>query len=632
MTERVGQAEVEHLHLAVSDIVNETGEKELELSGLLRTVLEQSTFLEVLPRGRLIDALARPPADGPLQLDEPTAQAAARAVSARYLLLARLLRLGETYLLEVRAIDPASGTSRFSFKEQVLGKNSLSAMVDTVAERARLLLGENPESIRSSTIPSGMVTGSLEAWRAYSSGITCFELGSFSGSFEPCLASMEKATALDPGFALAHLQVAVFRFFAGRPLALQQEAVREAQRHAIRMPPHDRGRLDGWAAYLQGRDEEAKRLLREAARASPGDKLAWYLAGEVPYHRDEFPEALPLFERAYQLDPNLFDAAQHLILLKGVAGDFEGVRAMARELSAEGKGGAALAAACYARLWVDPASAVETCQRARRGAASETIDGALAIALHHVGRRDELPALLKAMEERWKNGPHGFAWYMRLWLMGQEGRWTEVERMAVAEGDPDDPWFHVEHAELLAGAGDPGGVSKAGMRVLEINRLMASSIAVHLAYLGDHQRAAAMEHYLPAGSPRVEAYRALVRWRSGDLPGAIEDLRTLAAKAPLSADPAIPPPLYLLGEALSEAGRDAEAVDALRRFSRLPLTYPSWCLPRSRWFMARSMERLGDHDGARQALSPLLALWTQASTEQPYLQEARALGARLGLH
>ena len=99
---------------------------------------------------------------------------------------------------------------------------------------------------------------------------------------------------------------------------------------------------------------------------------------------------------------------------------------------------------------------------------------------------------------------------------------------------------------------------------------------------------------------------------------------------PLSVDPAIPFPLFLLGEALSEAGRDAEAVNALKRFVAMPLHYPSWALSRALYFLARSQERLGDRSAARQTVKGLLALWKNAAPEQPLLAEARALGLRLG--
>jgi predicted Zn-dependent protease len=136
--------------------------------------------------------------------------------------------------------------------------------------------------------------------------------------------------------------------------------------------------------------------------------------------------------------------------------------------------------------------------------------------------------------------------------------------------------------------------------------------------------------HLPPESPRVATYRAVVRWRTGDVAGAIQDLRAVAARARLSADPPIPSPLYLLGEALADAGRDAEAVDVLRRFEAEPVTTPGWLHPRARYHLARCLERLGDRAAARAAVEELLRTWANATPDQPLLAEARALGKRLG--
>jgi eukaryotic-like serine/threonine-protein kinase len=480
-----------------------------------------------------------------------------------------------------------------------------------------------------------MVTGSLEAWRAYASGMECFERSFAAESSASCLDDMKRAVAIDPGFALAQLHTSVLLYLSGAPRALQQEALRMAESNPDRLPPHDRGRLAGWAAFLAGRDAEAKALLLSAAESTPADRIAWYLAGELPYHRDEFGEALPVFKRIHALFPTWAYTTHHLIFSLGVAGRSAGLRALASELDDLGEVAGAVSSASYARLWFEPASAATTCQRAMPADGAEA-DACLAVALLNLGARDQLAAHLAAMGERERKRdpkqPYGFAWYMRFMLLGQEGRWSEVERTMQAAGDLENAWYHVTSAELIAGAGDPAPVGREAMRILELNRALASSLAVHLAYLGDLRRAAELESYLPAGSPRVDVYRALVQWRGGDLPGAIKALRAVADQAPVSAAPPIPPPLYLLGEALAEAGQDAEAVRVLRRYRAIPMTYPTWFWPRSQWFLARSLDRLGDQDGAREVLAPLLELWKGASENQPHLAEARALGRRLGMH
>lgn len=618
--------------LAVADFANETGEPEMDgLTGLLTTSLEQSTRVDVLPRTRLVDLLRAKGEEGPIdRIDEQMGREVARFARMDALLLSRLMRFGAAYVMEVRAIDPTSGGRRFSFTEQGKGKENVPELLDRVAERVRLALGEAPEALRESSIQLNAVTTSLEAWRNYARGMACFENRFFAGSFDACLADVQKAVAIDPAFALAHLQLSLLHLLQGSPRALQREAVEQALKHPERVPPHDRLRMRGWATFLEGKEVEAKGILRKAAEAAPDDKYAWWVAGDIAYHRDEFAEALPFFRRVHALDPSWVDAAYHLIHSLAMTGDLQGIRALGRELEQGGQKPVALVELCYADLWINPGRASDACVRARAGGAGALADEFLAIALLNRNEFDRLATLLAKMRKG-KTGPE-FAWYMSLWLRAQEGRWPEVERWAAAAGDPDDAWFHSTYAEMIAGSGDRERTWRVALRILELDRALLSNMSVHLAYLGDLARAAELAPYLPPDSPRADTYRAVVRWRQGDLQGAIELLRKIAAAAPQGADaPAIPPPLYLLGEALSEAGRDAEAVDVLQRFRAMPVIIPSWFLPRSLYFLARSLDRLGNRERAREAIGALLLQWRRAAPSQPLLAEARALGERLGV-
>jgi tetratricopeptide (TPR) repeat protein len=318
---------------------------------------------------------------------------------------------------------------------------------------------------------------------------------------------------------------------------------------------------------------------------------------------------------------------RHLVTALGVSGRTAELHALAGGTDV-GATPERLLTACSARLWTAPVDALEACDRARVAGAGDTAEMLAAISLLTRGDRAALRAHLARMESA---GTPSFAWYMSVWLDAQEGRWDDVRSALDAAGDPDQSWFHSQAVEIVAGSGRTEDTARAALRVLELDRALATNVAVHLAYLGDLRRAAEFAPYLPAASPRAAVYEAVVRWRSGDLPSAIDRLREVAAVAPIAADPAIPPPAYLLGEALGEAGRDGEAIDALRHFLALPLTYPSWFQPRARYHLARCLERAGDRAAASAEIEQLLRLWARASPDQPLLAEARALGARLGV-
>ena len=91
-------------------------------------------------------------------------------------------------------------------------------------------------------------------------------------------------------------------------------------------------------------------------------------------------------------------------------------------------------------------------------------------------------------------------------------------------------------------------------------------------------------------------------------------------------------PMFLLGEQLANAGRDAEAIEVFRQAQALyvPVAmWRSWAYPRSLFYLARSYERLGRHDEARTTLDRLLKDWYHAEAGAPLVRDARRLAAHL---
>jgi tetratricopeptide (TPR) repeat protein len=617
--------------VAVADFDDATGDPGLAgLSTLLAAALGQSERLEVVPRTRLLDILEQAGADGvrPSRLDEARAREAARPAGARVLLAARLARDGEGHALAVRATEVEGGRELFAWTER--GAGGLPALIERVASRVRRGLGESGAEVERRFIPLGRaVTTSLAAWKPYYQGLECLERILNAGTTGECLEPFERAVALDPGFALAHLQRSYALHWQGRPRAEQRQALAPALQVVDRLAPRDQLRVRGWAAFLDGRDAEAKALLLRAAEASPDDKVLWYLAGEIPFHRDELAESVPLLLRAHRLDPTWVVVNQHLAYALGPLGRLDELREVAGRVAALGPRPAALVSLCYARLWLAPREAAPTCCEAVAAGAGSQGQEFLALALLHAGDRGALDALLAEVAAARPAPAEDWAWYMALYLRAQEGRWRKVRETIGAATVPDE-MARAVFAEVLLGSGDAPAAWAQARRAQAADPHGASYLAVHFAHAGDLEHAEELSRHLPEGSPRAEAYRAVVRWRRGDPAGAVEALRAVDAQGPLSADPAIPFPAFLLGEALADAGRDGEAAAVLQRFLEAPLAYPAPSLPRALLVLARVQERAGDRAAARGTLGRLLSLWRDAEPGQPGLAEAHVLATRLG--
>ena len=346
----------ERVPLAVADFDDRTGEAGLDgLSSLLITSLQESQVLDVLPRSRMRDVLRLAGKDVANRIDETLGRELGKLAGVRALLVGTLHRFGDVFALEIQAIDPVTDQQLFAVKEQGRGKESLPDVLDRVSVKVRRGLRERSGAIRDHSVRLAQaVTPNMDAWQHYFRGLECSEKFVLAGSYGDCLADFKKAIGIDPGFALAHFQISYLYFWQGMPRAAQRAALEPALKDEGRIPPKDRARIRGWAAFLDGKDQEAAKLLAQAASEAPDDKFIWYLAGEVPFHRDEFPASVPFFQRAHDLDPVWLMPTQHLALALGPAGNLEPIRAMVKRLEALGAKPGALVGLCYALLWVDP--------------------------------------------------------------------------------------------------------------------------------------------------------------------------------------------------------------------------------------------------------------------------------------
>ena len=123
----------------------------------------------------------------------------------------------------------------------------------------------------------------------------------------------------------------------------------------------------------------------------------------------------------------------------------------------------------------------------------------------------------------------------------------------------------------------------------------------------------------------------MLRWRGGDPSGAADDLATLASRVSVRGESLAYEP-WFFAEALAEAGRDDEAIAALRKFQRICpwlSVYRSWAYPRSLFLLARAHARRGERDEAVRNLDQLLLDWRDADAGSPLVREARQLRTSL---
>jgi tetratricopeptide (TPR) repeat protein len=621
----------ERVLVSMADVANDTGERDLDsLSGLLITSLEQSRRLAVLTRSRMIDVLRQLGRQTADHIDESLAREVGRQVHAKALLLASLHRFDQLYTLELRAVDPAADEYLFTVREEGRGKASIPAMIDRLSERARRKLRERRADVRASAIKvAEAVTTNLEAYQHYFIGLDCLDRPNrYPGHPQACVEELGKAVAIDPEFAMAHYQLARVRGADLTPGEVERTEIAAALRGIDRVPPKEAMLIRAWAAHIQGNDEEAASLYREVLAAFPDDKQVLFTVGDLYWHLDDHRQAIPFLERVLALDPRFDFALDHLSYSLAILGRRDELGSWVRTWSGMTATPEILHALVQAHLGLGDAPA------------------ALALARHGLELRDTWPAVADlaralsftgdyaAIEVELRRRTASRTAVGGFWLadaLAAQGRFAEGLAVLGSGEQPDEDTrrdLHCVRAILVAGRGDAEAV-RTEAQALPPDDSRTATLALLLAYLGDLDHARELVAHLRPGSPNHELYRALVDWREGLPAQARARLDALESQNPLPRGGLAP--AFVRAEVAAAEGLDAEVVEALQRYQRLPFQgfWRSWARPRSIYLLARSYERLGDRDRARVEVDRLLRLWSRADPGLPLLEEARTLRRRL---
>jgi hypothetical protein len=616
--------------VAVADFENATGERELDaLSGLLITSLEQSRRLSVLPRGRLFDLAREAGHRDVARIDEVVGREVGRRAGVRALLLATIHRLGGSYAVEMRALDPTSDEHLFAVKEAVPGKEAIFGLIDRLAERARAELRESAAEARTSpAMPAAAVATSLAAYEHY------FRGQELDDRLLPAAAAAEYLKALEeePGFSLAHYALSVDLRTLGASQEERRAHAEAAFRDAERLPEKERLLVQAWRARSRWEFDEMRERYRALVDRYPHDKRSLVLAGQGEiFCFFDAGAAASLAERALRLDPSFLPSRE--LLVHSLLEDRRMHEALdaAREWSRAFPSGDAsmwLAEAHLRRGEPDDALAAVEAGRDAPGAAPGPLDTYrpfVRVMRDELGAASaELSALPAARHDHFWLG-------LRASIATYRGRPREAERVrAASAGDARLKWAVLRsRLEELAGAG-PGDALRAATReLLAFTESANELVAIDLALAGELELADEVARQSGrAARPFVEAMRLRA---SGHLAGARASLEALRRAPPTFRRQAV---AFALGEICQVMGDDRCAVEALGELRWMNdhgwgWYARAWAYPRSLLLIARSQERLGERARAQVTLDRLLALWNDAEPDFAPAVEARRLRARL---
>jgi serine/threonine protein kinase/tetratricopeptide (TPR) repeat protein len=297
----------------VGDLDNRTDDPRLSrtVQEALSIALQQSKFVNLVSRDRVVDALRRMKRPPGAPIDESTGRDICQREGVPALIAGSVTRSGTTTRIGVRVIEAGTGGLLFAATAEYQKPEEVFSRVDDLARSLRENFGESMDAILKSSEPlQKATTGSLEALRQYSTAVEARAMGNLVAVEAPLLAAL----ALDPDFAMAHLKLGDYYMTAGDNARAFPEIDRA---YELRDRVTDREKHFIAAAYFSAHQqfEQARDSLKALTTLYPDDHEFRYELAIAHYALEELPPAVAELRQAIRLSPHSARAHGSLVLL-----------------------------------------------------------------------------------------------------------------------------------------------------------------------------------------------------------------------------------------------------------------------------------------------------------------------------
>jgi TolB-like protein/Flp pilus assembly protein TadD/predicted Ser/Thr protein kinase len=291
-------------------------------TGIAETVasdLEGALGLSVVARERVqevLRALSRGAAEG----DESLAVPLGRALGARFVISGGFQRQGDAVRVTARVTEVGTGAAVHSVK--------LDGAVASIFELQDRIVAGLSDGLRLRLTPGGGDdTRVVEAYEAYSKGVANLRAETRE-SLDRAVLFLERAVALDPGYARAHLKLGAAFDVRATYLVLPElhERALAHFRKAIELRPTlgEGWRELGLTLVELGRVDEGLDAIRRGIALDPMDASAHAALGRAHFiGLADFAAAVPHYEKALTLNPQAGWYALQLAHCAALLHDFE---------------------------------------------------------------------------------------------------------------------------------------------------------------------------------------------------------------------------------------------------------------------------------------------------------------------
>jgi serine/threonine protein kinase/Tfp pilus assembly protein PilF len=296
--------------IVLADFANSTGDPVFDdtLKTALNVSLNQSPFLNVLSDNTVAETLKLMTKPPDTRLTPDIARELCQRANSKAYVAGSIASLGSQYVLSLKVVNCRSGDTLAQEQTTAAAKEKVLDALGTAASKLRGELGESLVSVQKLDVPLYQATtSSLEALQADALGSKAFREKGPAAE----LPYEERAIELDPGFAMAYLEMARDYGTLG-----EVERSSEYTTKAFQLREHTsaRERMVITASYyseVTGELDKAARALEELAASYPGDAATTGL-GYVCFQKGEYEKGAKLFREGMLTRPDDTVAYTHL--------------------------------------------------------------------------------------------------------------------------------------------------------------------------------------------------------------------------------------------------------------------------------------------------------------------------------
>ena len=594
--------------ILLADFANTTGDAVLD--GTLKTALalqlEQSPFLNLFSDERVREALrymGRSP-------DERVTKEIAREICERQgikaVLAGTVSNLGSHYVIALIATNARTGDVLAREQEEAESIEQVLSVLGKTARRLREKLGESMSTIQKFDAPMDVTTSSLEAFNAFSVGRDLH----LKGKEREAIPLLRRAVDIDPQFALGYGILAVTCRNAGETKLAREYGTKAFE---LRERASEREKLWIMAQYYLNVSRELENAIEAAGllkQIYPRYPPAHSVLAFSYVSLGQTEKAVEEFQEAVRLDPNW--AVPY--------GEF------ARQLIRLGR-------FAEAKEVLDQAS-------------TQKLDSIffhynLYVIAFIYGDAAGMKQQIDWASDR-PNGSQAFAWWQAETAafsgqMRQVQEFSRREIELVPSGDLETAAnLATQDAARNAFLGNCRQTRENAAQALTLARSSTSkvNVAIALAMCGEIGQARSLANDLANENPKDTAInaiwlptiRAAIEIRKGNAAGAIQLLQLVGRyeAATFFWPNYIRAQAYLRQKAGPEARAEFQKILEHRGWDPTSYLYPLAHLG-----LARAAALTGDTDKSRKAYEDFFALWKNADSDIPVLQQAKLEYQRL---